>query len=105
MNVSGFQKSLGKTTVSTDMDVGPAKIRSRFTKSVDTYTCEIFIDFDDIDTFETFYKTTLGNGSLPFTFDDPFTQSQESFRFIGQPVIDPLGGREFVIRMSWEKLP
>ncbi len=107
MNVSGFRKRLGNTRVSTEMDVGPAKIRSRFTDAVDAYDCEVWLDFAEVATFETFYKTNLGNGTLPFLFDDPFTQVATVFRFIpGQdPVISPLGGREFSLSMSWERMP
>lgn len=107
MDVAGFQKRLGNTRVSTDMDVGPAKVRSRFTDAVDGYECQVLLDFSEVATFETFYKTTLGNGSLPFLFDDPFTLTATAFRFIpGQdPIIRPLGGRVFSLSMSWERMP
>ena len=107
LEVNGFQKSMGNTRVFTDMAVGPAKVRSRFTDAVDVYTCQVTLDFDDVATFEQFYKTTLGNGSLPFTFADPFTGVDREFRFSPSqdPVIRPLGGRVFTLNMSWEALP
>lgn len=107
MDVAGFQYVPGNTRVGTDMDVGPAKIRSRFTDAVDRYDLQHTLDFDDIATFKTFYKTTLGNGTLPFLFEDPFTETEETFRFVaGQdPVIRPLGGRTFILSMSWERMP
>lgn len=107
LEVAGFEKRLGSTTTSTDMDVGPAKLRQRLTKGTDIYTCQITLDFDEVDTFETFYKTTLGGGSLPFLFDDPFTEEEATFRFQPgtTPSLRPLGGRKFTLSMSWEKLP
>ena len=109
LNVAGFQKRMGNTRVQSDNDVGPAKVRSRFTVAVDVYECEVWLDFDEVDDFETFYKTTLGNGTLPFDFNDPFTEAPASFRFVPgtDPVIRPVGsgGRTFAVSMSWEKMP
>lgn len=107
MNVDGFQYSLGVTTVSTDMDVGPSKVRSRFTDGIDGYQLQHTLDFDDIALFKTFYKTTIANGTLPFLFTDPFTLTEETFRFTpGQvPVVTPLGGRTFTLAMVWDRLP
>ena len=107
MDVSGFQYRLGKTKVATEMDVGPAKVRSRYTDAVDVYDLQHTLDFTDIATFKTFYKTTLGNGTLPFLFIDPFTEVETAFRFVpdSDPVIRPLGGRTFTLTMSWERLP
>lgn len=87
------------------MDVGPAKVRSRFTDGVDVYTTEIFLDFSEWSTLKDFYKTSLNNGSLPFLFTDPLTATSETFRFASPPSIQPLGGRVFRVSMNWEKLP
>lgn len=107
LETAGFQKTMGNTRIASDNDVGPRKVRSRFTDAVDNYTCQITLDFDDVATFETFYKTTLGNGSLPFLFTDSFTGLSTTFRFVPDqdPVIRPLGGRKFTLGMVWEKLP
>lgn len=106
-NVDSFQYKLGSTKVSSGMDVGPDKVRSRFTDAVDIYDCQIRLDFSEVSIFKTFYKTTLGNGTLPFLFVDPFTEISTAFRFVpdSDPVIVPLGGRVFSLNMSWEKLP
>lgn len=107
LEVAGFQYMPGNTRVVTAMSVGPAKVRSRFTDAVDVYQCQVTLDFAEVATFKTFYKTTLGNGTLPFLFTDPFTETEETFRFVPDqdPVIQPLGGRLFTLRMAWEKLP
>ena len=107
LNVAGFQLRLGNTRIASDMDTGPAKVRSRFTDAVDGYECEVLLDYADIATFKTFYKTNLGNGTLPFLFTDPTSGIEEVFRFTpGQdPIIRPLGGRMFSLSMSWERMP
>lgn len=106
LDVAGFQYSFGSTRVASEMDVGPKKVRSRFTDAVDKYECQIMLDFDEVETFKTFFKTTLNNGTLPFTFTDPFTELEANFRFAPDqdPIIRPLGGRMFTLSMSWEKL-
>lgn len=105
LNVDSFEVKLGDTTLRSDMDVGPAKVRSRYTDAVDMYTCSVDLDYADYSTFMTFFKTTLNNGVDQFLFDDPFTGSPQAFRFKGPPSIRPLGGRVFQITMNWEILP
>lgn len=107
LEVSGFQFTPGNTRVATEMSVGPKKVRSRFTDAVDTYSCQVRLDFNELQIFLQFYKTTLGNGTLPFLFTDPFTESEAVFRFVPDqdPAITPLGGRVFTLSMQWEKMP
>lgn len=105
LNADDFDVKFGSTTVRSSVDVGPAKVRSRFTNGVDTYSCSIFMDIDQYSTFENFYKTLLANGSQPFTFANPLTQTTDVFRFASDPEIKPLGGRIFRVSMAWEKLP
>ena len=105
LSASNFTYVPGVTTIRSEMDIGPAKVRSRFTDAVDTYKASIFIDIDDIDTLQTFYKTLLNNGTDPFYFDDPFTGDQGTFRFVEPPSIQAIGGRMFEVSLNWEKLP
>lgn len=105
LDAESFEKRLGNTLLRSDMDVGPAKVRSRFTDAVDGYTCSILLDFDQHSDFVTFYKTTLGNGSRQFLFNDPFTEEPTAFRFAEPPVIRALGGRTFRVSMNWERMP
>ena len=105
LNVDSFQYNFGKTTIRTEVDTGPAKVRSRFTDAVDTYTCSVLLTFAEVEIFKTFYKTTLNNGVNQFLFDDPFTEDQTAFRFVEDPTIRPLGGITFQLQMVWERLP
>ncbi len=104
LNAEGFQVKFGNTAMRTDMDVGPAKVRSRFTDAIDVYTCTIFLDYSDYSTFRTFFKTTLNNGVNRFDFTDPFTNTSAEFRFAEEPDISPIGGTVFRVGMTWEKM-
>ncbi len=105
LNADNFSVVLGNTTVRSGMDVGPDKVRSRFTDGVDVYTVSIWMDIGDYSTLTTFYKATLGNGAKTFGFPNPLTNTTDEFRFLGPPEITPLGGREFVVTMKWELQP
>lgn len=105
LNASGFGIDYGDSLVRSDMDVGLAKVRNRYTKGIDTYTASIYVDITDVLIFESFYKDTLVNGALPFTFNDPITQIPTDFRFRSPPKISPLGGISFTISFVWERLP
>lgn len=105
LNADNFNVQIGNVNTRTDMDVGLAKVRARYTVGIDVYTTSIDLDIDDYDTFTTFYKTSINNGVDSFTFDDPLTGSSGTFRFAEAPQIAPLGGRIFRVSMKWEKLP
>lgn len=107
LNVAGFQKIYGDTRVYSEVDVGRPKIRSRYTVAVDEYSCQILLDFDEVSIWETFYKTQLGNGTLTFDYNDPFTQQPTEFQFspTETPTLVPLGGRVFSLTMRWQKVP
>lgn len=107
MGSDSFSYTPGDTVLKSDVDAGPSKLRSRYTDGVDQYSCTIQIDIDLVNTFKTFYKTTLGNGTRTFGFLDPFSNSTEEFRFESPPEITPLGngGRVFQLSMKWIKLP
>ncbi len=105
LNADNFGITFGDTTIRSGMDIGPDKVRSRFTDGIDQYTVGILMDFDDYDTLYDFYKDTLGNGTLSFAFVNPMTGDTDEFRFLGPPDIRPIGGRMFSVSMKWEKLP
>lgn len=102
LNEAGFAQSFGETVIRTDMDIGPAKTRRRFTRGIDTFTSTIDLERDLYQTFRDFYDTTLNGGTLYFEFEHPITGDLEEFRFTAPPTISPLGGRYFRINMSWE---
>jgi hypothetical protein len=107
LNVDNFSVKFGDTLIRSDNDVGPSKVRARYTDGVDIYTCSIDLLYEDFETLRDFYKTTLGNGALTFAFTNPLTGDADEWRFTAPPDIRPLGsgGRYFRVTMSWELLP
>jgi hypothetical protein len=65
-------------------DVGPPKRRRRMSISSDTLTFSMIMTSAEYATFLTFYRTTLQDGSLPFTFPRPRNGIIHQWVFTGQ---------------------
>tara|TARA_Y100000114_G_C11702584_1_gene299185 strand:+ start:78 stop:443 length:366 start_codon:yes stop_codon:yes gene_type:complete len=93
------------------MDTGAPKQRQRFTATVKNYDVEIIVTGAQLATFDTFYKTTINNGTDSFTWTDPFTGASATLRFREEPsetVIKPdstANNRLFKISLPLEELP
>jgi hypothetical protein len=105
VNEEGFAYTVGETAIRTESDVGPAKVRRRFTKSVDSVSVTINITQDLYPTFRDFHDITLNGGVLPFDFENPLTGTLEEFRFSGPYQIRSIGAGNFIVSMVWERLP
>ncbi len=77
----GYQERFQDQTIESQMDTGPAKIRRRFTKAIRFFSITMLMTPSQVDTFETFWNTTLKGGSLPFDWLHPRTRAAMSFRF------------------------
>lgn len=104
LSTTGFTLSFGDSTLRSEMDIGPAKLRRRSSREIDGLTCSILIDFDEYQDFENFIKITTNGGVTPFEFLNPMTGVNTLYRFVGKPSITPLGGRVFSVSMQWEDL-
>ena len=78
---SGFNEQFQDQNTESTMDTGPAKTRRRFTKAIRFITCNLNMTAEQVDTFETFFRTTTKGGSLPFDWVHPRTQASTTFRF------------------------
>ena len=105
LETDGYNHAIGDTTIRTTMDVGLDKLRKRFTKSIDTTDGNMKLDRTQYLTLDTFYKTTLNGGTLPFEFIDPLTQVLNEYRFTKPPSARSIGGNFFNVSLNWEKMP
>ena len=107
LNQADFSETLSNTGIRSETDIGLPKVRRRYTKGFEILACSVNIERTDVITFRNFYDTTLNGGTLTFEFTDPFTDSLQEFRFIidNPPQINIVGGNEFRLRMSWERVP
>lgn len=104
LEADSFKFKIGETRIKSQFDIGPAKVRRRTTRGVDTANGSIIILFSEYATFRTFFDTTINGGTDPFTIIHPITRVTATFRFVDTPEIRPLGPN-IEISMSWEEIP
>jgi hypothetical protein len=105
VNADSFSMKFGETTIRSDMDTGPQKVRRRFTKSIDPLSCVILLTVDEYTIFRDFYDIDLNGGVNVFEFLHPITNEVNRYRFLNSPEISFLGGIQFRVAMNWEQMP
>jgi hypothetical protein len=104
---SGFNFQLPNTSIATDMDTGPKKVRRRNTAQVTVYAVELLLNAAELAIFLTFFNEDTQSGSLRFDWVDPVTQDAAEFRFSvsdGAPSVSAKEGF-FQVSFNMEKLP
>lgn len=90
-------------------DTGPAKQRRRFTATSRYLTGTMVMSKAQRDTFETFYTTTISEGSDEFDMGDPLDFSVKSMRFREAPEMKLLtsggDGGHWRVSLSLEIMP
>jgi hypothetical protein len=76
-----YSETIQDQTIESQMDSGPAKIRRRFTKSIRKFSISLMMTSAQVDTFETFWQSTVKGGSLPFDWVHPRTRASATLRF------------------------
>lgn len=80
----GFTESLGDRSISSQMDVGPAKKRRRTILAVERISLTVKINLSDVEDFKTFYYT---NDVGVFDFRNPRTGLTQKARFASVPSV------------------
>lgn len=86
--------------------VGPEKVRRRSTLNGSRISFALWLDGDQVDTFETFYRTTLKDGTLPFQMVHPRTGVEGTFRFdtSSEPETSEISSNVFQISVDLRKV-
>lgn len=105
---SSYTEKHGVLVTSTPMDAGPAKLRRRGNKPV-LLTAEYILTAAQLDTLETFVKTTL-MGVKRFNLPHPRTQASVEVRLVPSGdgeyySVSYLSSVEFSVSLSIEVLP
>lgn len=93
------------TVVRTDMDVGPAKLRRRYTAEITRFDIALILTTAQVATLETFYDSTVNGGVDPFDWSHPRTLAAAEFRFVSRPAYQPLGADYWRTAFVLEVLP
>lgn len=103
----GYEEAEPSGAIRSQTDTGPPKQRNRYSATIKPFRMTIEVDSNQLDTFQAFYRTTLGNGVLPFDWTHPRTAAAIAFRFdAGQPPITTsVGANQYRVSMMLEIMP
>ena len=102
----GYQETEPDLLLRSSMDVGPAKVRRRYTAGVKPYKLSFAISSAHKATFQSFYLGSISSGVYPFTFPDPDNSASTiSIRITKPPLYTSLGGLWQKLEFEAEKLP
>jgi hypothetical protein len=88
----GFVEKWPDVVLRTQMEVGEAKQRRRFTSAPTPIEGTILIRDPDVPILYAFWDTTLGKGALRFEWVHPRTRTLATFRFTARPELGAQAG-------------
>lgn len=102
--LTGYEETLGDGTLRTQTDVGPAKVRQRYTAVSDRLTVQYNLSSVEVVDLVDFYKISTAGGALAFDYQHPRTGATVQVRFLSPPSIVPSGNR-YRVTVRLEVLP
>lgn len=91
--------------IRTRMDAGPDKVRRRTTAAPRSFRGRTpFLTRAQLTTFETWFSSSIADGALSFTADDPYGGGEKAWRFVGSYTVQRLGS-VYVVSAELERLP
>jgi len=100
--ISNHSTKLQTQSIRSKMDIGPAKVRRRFSAGTSDWSCSIIVPTVAIlDVFNDFYLNTLQGGSL--TFD--WAYFTNAVRFKNTPDVKPITPVSYRITFIIEEMP
>lgn len=97
----GVQDTRQQGFIRSQTETGPYKQRKRFTATSRFLNGTMLLTGSQRATFETFYKTTLSEGTDEFDFIDPSGFSTVSARFTAPPVLSAVAGGDTATAAQW----
>lgn len=91
--VDSLNETAPENSVRSETDVGPAKVRRRFTGDRRVFSIVLDYKRSEVAVFDDFYLTTTKGGSLPFVWKNPRTGSDVDMRFLSTPQYRPRSSR------------
>lgn len=102
----GYEETTPDTRIRTPMDMGPQKVRRRYTAQVRKLSLEMVMSKAQAAAFDTFFVTTTASGSLPFEFPDPRGTGDIEVRFgEGAPNYSAFTGDRVIVSFELEVMP
>lgn len=103
--VAGYSEEMPELTVRSQPDMGPAKVRRRFTAGVVKVMWSMQMTTAQLATLETFYVTTTEGGAIRFTHTNAITGAAKDYRFAKPYKKVPLTHDLFQVDLELEQMP
>jgi hypothetical protein len=91
--VDELRETTPDTTLRSQMDVGPDKLRRRASAGVRTFEAVLDVTRTQVATLDAFYQADTAGGTLPFQWKNPRTGNTADFRFSSRPQYQPRAPR------------
>lgn len=103
----GWDEAFPNTALASQPDMGPAKVRQRFTAAPRPWSFTLRLTLAQVDTLDTFYTATTAGGTLPFDAPHPRLGTREVQFLAGSPpkVVPVVGSLLWEATLSLEILP
>lgn len=102
---STFVETKQRNVVSFTPEVGPPKYRRRSTASGSLAQAQFKMTRAELETFNAFFEDDTKDGSLPFEWKHPTTDSIETWCFESEPEISEVTRNAYMVSVSLRRLP
>ncbi len=99
-----YKKTPGNNVLETKFLSGPPQTRRRTTKRVDEHSGSFKVTTDQAYVFEEWYSSTLKDGSLSFSMNDPIYKTQKEFKFNGVYNLSHFGGDYWILNINLKEI-
>jgi hypothetical protein len=100
-----YSEQADNVVIRTQMEAGVDKVRQRFSSGVTNISFELFLSAAQVTTLDDFYRTTVKNGSLSFTYTHPRTAASVTARFTKPISYDINDHGNYIASVEMEILP
>lgn len=90
--------------ISTSMATGPTKRRARYLSGSQKYTITVWLSRSEYESFLTFYRDTLVNGTHGVRFRDPLTLQDSDFAITSAPTANFVGWNTVAVSFGVEAI-
>lgn len=103
--LDGYRERPPATTLRTEMDTGPAKLRRRFTSGTRPISVGFVLTKAQLERFDEFYVTVCAGGALSWTWEHPRTLEPVTLRFVELGEYEPITPTQWRVTMQLEVMP
>lgn len=104
LDSNSFQQEYIDPTIQSSNDVGPTKVRRRFTGLNKIIRGSITLPKSDFGTLENFFNVSTNGGVGSFYIPDPIAETPLLVRFNTPPSYSHIGGEYFKVNLSFRSI-